>query len=122
MPSIPSANCQVSRNTPLMLKRGLTGTLFLWQWRQEVRDGGTAFPPVRNVVIQLQDEQHRNVYKWTLTNAWCTKLSGPSLKDRATRSRSRPWNWPMTALIYPSRQPSAWRVPGVYGATQPRLP
>jgi phage tail-like protein len=64
------------------LKRGLTGTLLLWQWRQEVRDGGSSFPPIRNVVIQLQDEQHRNVYKWTLTNAWCTKLSGPSLKGQ----------------------------------------
>jgi phage tail-like protein len=66
----------------LTLKRGLTGTLLLWQWRREVRDGGTAFPPVRNVVIQLQDEQHVNVYKWTLTNAWCTKLSGPALKGQ----------------------------------------
>jgi len=66
----------------LTLKRGLTGTLLLWQWRQEVRDGGTAFPPVRNVVIQLQNEQHVNVYKWTLTNAWCTKLSGPALKGQ----------------------------------------
>src|SRR5260370_39843371 len=66
----------------LMLKRGLTGTLLLWQWRQEVRDGGTAFPPVKNVVIQLEDEQHKHVYKWTLTNAWCTKLSSPSLKGQ----------------------------------------
>jgi len=66
----------------LTLKRGLTGTLLPWQWRQEVRDGGTAFPPVRNVVIQLQNEQHVNVYKWTLTNAWCTKLSGPALKGQ----------------------------------------
>jgi phage tail-like protein len=65
-----------------MLKRGITGSLALWQWRQTVRDGATAFPPVLNVVIQLQDEQHRNVYKWTLTNAWCTKLSGPSLKGQ----------------------------------------
>lgn len=65
-----------------VLKRGLTGTLYLWQWRKEVRDGGSAFPPVRNVVIQLQNEQHVNVYKWKLTNAWCTKLSGPSLKGQ----------------------------------------
>jgi phage tail-like protein len=62
--------------------RGVTGSLVLWQWRQEVRDGGTAFPPVRNVVVQLQNEQHVNVYKWTLTNAWCTKLSGPTLKGQ----------------------------------------
>jgi phage tail-like protein len=66
----------------LVLKRGLTGTLKLWQWRQEVRDGATSFPDVRNVVIQLEDEQHRPVYKWTLTNAWPTKLSGPSLKGQ----------------------------------------
>jgi phage tail-like protein len=65
-----------------MFKRGVTGSLVLWQWRKEVRDGGTAFPPVRNVVIQLQNEQHVNVYKWTLTNAWCSKLSGPSLKGQ----------------------------------------
>jgi phage tail-like protein len=66
----------------LSLKRGLTGTLYLWQWRKEVRDGGSAFPPVRNVVIQLQNEQHVSVYKWKLTNAWCTKLSGPALKGQ----------------------------------------
>jgi phage tail-like protein len=63
-----------------VFSRGITGSLLLWQWRQEVRDGSTAFPPVRTVVVQLQNEQHVNVYKWTLTNAWCTKLSGPTLK------------------------------------------
>ena len=66
----------------LTLKRGLTGTTLLWDWRQEVRDGGTAFPPVRDVVIQLLDEKHQSVYKWKLTNAWCTKLSGPMLKGQ----------------------------------------
>jgi len=66
----------------LTLKRGITGTSYLWDWRKEVRDGGSAFPPVRDVVIQLQDEQHRNVYKWKLTNAWCCKLSGPALKGQ----------------------------------------
>jgi phage tail-like protein len=65
-----------------VLKRGLTGSLYLWQWRTETREGGTSFPQIRNVVIQLQDEQHRSVYKWTLLNAWCTKLSGPSLKGQ----------------------------------------
>lgn len=72
----------IEKYPPLTLKRGLTGTLYLWQWRKEVRDGGSAFPPVRNVVIQLQNEQHQNVYKWKLTNAWCSKLSGPALKGQ----------------------------------------
>ena len=63
----------------LVLKRGLTGSVVLWEWRKEVRDGSGSFPPTRDVVIQLQDEQHQNVMQWRLTNAWCTKLSGPSL-------------------------------------------
>ena len=64
------------------LQRGITGSLFLWEWRKEVRDGGTAFPPVRDVVIELLNEQHESVYKWMLTNAWCCKLTGPSLNAK----------------------------------------
>ncbi len=64
------------------LKRGISGSLTLWDWRKEVRDGSTAFPPTRDVVIQLQNEKHENVYKWKLTNAWCTKLTGPSLNAK----------------------------------------
>ncbi len=64
------------------LKRGISGSLELFNWRKEVRDGSTTFPPTRDVVIQLQNEQHQNVYKWKLTNAWCTKLTGPSLNAK----------------------------------------
>ena len=63
----------------LTLKRGMTGSLYLWNWRKEARDGSGSFPPVRDVVIQLQSDTHKNVYKWKLTNAWCCKLSGPTL-------------------------------------------
>jgi phage tail-like protein len=66
----------------LTAKRGITGSLELWNWRKEVRDGGTAFPPFRDVTIQLQNEKHESVYKWRLTNAWCCKLSGPSLNAK----------------------------------------
>ena len=63
-------------------KRGITGSLVLWEWRKQVRDGGTAFPPTRNVTINLLDDQHNAVLKWKLTNAWCTKLTGPSLNAK----------------------------------------
>jgi phage tail-like protein len=66
----------------LTLKRGITGSTKLWDWRKEVRDGGSAFPPVRVVVIQLLNEKHEPVLKWTLTNAWCSKLTGPSLNAK----------------------------------------
>ncbi len=66
----------------LTLKRGITGSLVLWNWRKEVRDGGTTFPPTRDVTIQLQNEKHESVLKWKLTRAWCSKLSGPSLNAK----------------------------------------
>ncbi|MEJ7812002.1 MAG: phage tail protein [Gemmatimonadaceae bacterium] len=72
----------MERYPNLMLKRGIGGSLDLWNWRKEVRDGGTAFPPVRDVTIQLQNEARESVYKWKLTNAWCTKLTGPSLNAK----------------------------------------
>jgi phage tail-like protein len=63
-------------------KRGITGTLALWEWRKQVRDGGTAFPPTRSVTINLLDDQHNPVLKWKLTNAWCSKLTGPTLNAK----------------------------------------
>ncbi len=72
----------IEKYTNLTLKRGISGSLYLWNWRKEVRDGGTTYPPTRDVTIQLQNEKHENVYKWKLTNAWCTKLTGPSLNAK----------------------------------------
>jgi len=66
----------------LTCKRGITGSTVLWDWRKEVRDGGTTFPPTRDVTIKLLDEKHAAVLKWKLTNAWCSKLSGPSLNAK----------------------------------------
>src|SRR5512144_3033782 len=51
----------LEKQSNVTLKRGIGGNLELWNWRKEVRDGGTVFPPVRDVVIQLQDEKHDNV-------------------------------------------------------------
>lgn len=68
------------------LKRGISGSLALWEWRKEVRDGGTAFPPVRNVTIKLLDEKaNRNspAMTWTLRNAWPSKLTGPQLNAKS---------------------------------------
>ena len=66
------------------LKRGITGSTALWDWRKEVRDGGSAFPPVRDVTIKLLDDVHQSVMKWKLVNAWCAKLSGPSLNAKTS--------------------------------------
>ena len=75
----------LERYPNVVLKRGITGNAYLWEWRREVRDGGTAFPPVRNVVVKLLDEKadrNRPAMTWTLTNAWPTKLTGPQLSAK----------------------------------------
>lgn len=71
--------------SPVQLKRGITGSLYLWTWRKEARDGGTTFPPTRTVTIKLLNEKHdRNkpAMTWVLTNAWPTKITGPTLSAK----------------------------------------
>ncbi len=66
----------------VQLKRGISGSLALWTWRKEVRDGGASFPPSKNVTVKLLNEKHDRgnpAMTWTLTNAWPSKLTGPSL-------------------------------------------
>ncbi len=69
----------------VVLKRGITGSTALWDWRREVRDGSGSFPPTRDVIIKLLDEQHNDgapAMTWILTNAWPTKLTGPTLNAK----------------------------------------
>ena len=73
----------LDRTEPLRASRGVVASLELWDWRKEVRDGGSSYPPTRDVTIKLLDEKHEPVLKWKLTNAWCTKLSGPTLNAKS---------------------------------------
>ncbi|MGB4827036.1 MAG: phage tail protein [Paracoccaceae bacterium] len=75
----------MEKYSPVQLKRGITGSTALWDWRKEVRDGGSTFPASRNVTIKLLSETHdRNApaMTWTLTNAWPSKLTGPTLSAK----------------------------------------
>jgi phage tail-like protein len=83
--SAPRQLTGVEKYPPVQLKRGITGNLALWEWRKEVRDGGTTFPPSRTVTVKLLAENHdRNspAMTWTLTRAWPSKLTGPSLSAK----------------------------------------
>ena len=58
------------------LKRGLVGALELYAWINDVRNGNAA---ARNVLIQLQSEDHTTVvFTWRLQRAWPSRYSfGP---------------------------------------------
>jgi len=65
------------------LKRGVIGSLDLYEWLNEVRNGSQN--SLRSVTIQLQDEAHTQVVQeWKLTNARPIKYTGPSLNGKGS--------------------------------------
>jgi len=60
----------------IVLKRGITRDLSLWQWRKTVVDGHTER---RNGVIILLDESRNEVMRWMFRNGWPAKWEGPDL-------------------------------------------
>jgi phage tail-like protein len=75
----------IEKYTNVVLKRGITGSTALWDWRKEVRDGVGAYPPSRTVTIKLLNEtgdRNKPAMTWTLRNAWPTKITGPTLNAK----------------------------------------
>jgi len=67
----------LNKSTDVTLKRGIIGSLNLYNWLNEIRNGNQG--AYRNVVIQLQNEDHTAVVQeWKLLRARITKhTSGP---------------------------------------------
>jgi len=65
------------------LKRGVTGSMSLWKWIDDVRNGNALMR--RNVTIHLQNEDHSMVVEsWKLSRAWPSKYVGPRFNAQAT--------------------------------------
>jgi phage tail-like protein len=67
----------INKSTDVTLKRGVIGSLDLYQWLDQIRNGDqTAY---RTVTIQLQSEDHNTVVQtWKLLRARIIKhVSGP---------------------------------------------
>ena len=64
------------KNDDVTLKRGVVGSVDLFEWLKTVRDG-TADP--RQVTITLLDEARQAVATWVLRNAQPKKWIGPTL-------------------------------------------
>jgi phage tail-like protein len=60
----------------IVLKRGITRDVSLWQWRKTVVDGHTER---RNGLIVLLDESRNDVLRWSFRNGWPAKWEGPDL-------------------------------------------
>jgi len=73
----------LNKSTDVTLKRGVIGSLNLYQWLNQIRNGDqTAF---RTVVIQLQNEDHTAVVQeWKLLRARIIKHTSGPLNAKGT--------------------------------------
>jgi phage tail-like protein len=64
-------------------KRGVIGSLDLYEWLDQVRNGSQ--DALRSVIITLQSEDHStSAQQWKLSNARPIKYTGPSLSGKGT--------------------------------------
>jgi phage tail-like protein len=62
----------------IVLKRGITLDMDLWEWRKLVLDGKIA-EARRNGAIILMDDEGHDAVRWDFRDAWPVKWTGPSL-------------------------------------------
>ena len=65
--------------TDISLKRGITSDLQIWAWREQVIQGKMS-DARKSVTITMLDREYKPVAKWNFTNAWPSKLTGPTFK------------------------------------------
>jgi phage tail-like protein len=73
----------LNKSTDVTLKRGVIGSLNLYQWLNQIRNGDQA--AYRTVVIQLQNEDHTAVVQeWKLLRARIIKHTSGPLNAKGT--------------------------------------
>lgn len=63
----------------ITLKRGITSSLDLWEWRSLVEQGDMDGAR-KNGSIVMYDRTYAEVARWNFINGWPSKVSGPTLK------------------------------------------
>jgi phage tail-like protein len=64
----------------VVLKRGITADMQLWQWRAYVEKGDMKSARSNCSIIML-DLNGQDVARWDFVQAWPTKVSGPTVKS-----------------------------------------
>lgn len=64
----------------ITLKRGISSTMDIWDWRKTVEDGDVEGAR-RNGSIVMFDQSLQEVARWNFERAWPTKVSGPQLQS-----------------------------------------
>ncbi len=64
----------------IVLKRGITSSMDLWNWRRQVEEGKVK-DARKNGSIVMFDRELKEVARWNFVNAWPSKITGPSPKS-----------------------------------------
>jgi phage tail-like protein len=61
----------------ITLKRGITSSMDMWDWRKLVEEGNITSARIHCSII-MHSQDGVAMARWDLTNAWPSKLTGPS--------------------------------------------
>jgi phage tail-like protein len=64
----------------IVLKRGITDNMDIWDWRKKVEDGQVK-EARKNGSIVMFDQDLKEVARWNFENAWPVKVTGPKLQS-----------------------------------------
>jgi len=67
----------------ISLKRGMTDSTALWDWRKTTADGQTQR---KDGAIILLDEARAPVVRWEFYNGWVSKYEGPALNAKTNEA------------------------------------
>jgi len=63
----------------IVLKRGITSNLDMWNWRKEVEDGKVNSARMNGSIIMF-DQELKEKARWNFFRGWPSKISGPTPK------------------------------------------
>ena len=69
--------------TPVSLKRGVTSSIDIWDWRQMVVDGKIDDARTNCSVIAYSQD-NTEIARWNFENAWPSKVVGPEMDAGST--------------------------------------
>jgi phage tail-like protein len=69
--------------TEVSLKRGVTSSVDVWEWRQQVVDGKIDDART-NCSIIAYNQANEEIARWNFENAWPSKVTGPDMDSGGT--------------------------------------
>ena len=66
--------------TPITLQRGVTSSMDIWDWRQDVIDGRIDDART-NCSIIAYNQANEEIARWNLVNAWPSSVIGPVMDE-----------------------------------------